>query len=237
MYEELAERRPLSGEAVIARPEWRFPAWATLQGDTVDLEPLDPGNHATDLYELSHGPNTSPDLWDYMPYGPFESQAAFTAWLASCATTADPMFFTVRDKRSGRAAGMASYLNIHPQLGSIEIGHIWFAPAIQASTRTTEAIYLMMRYAMTDLRYRRLEWKCNALNAASRRAAKRFGFRYEGTFYNHLIVKGHNRDTAWYSITDEEWPAVEASFEAWLDPSNFDAAGNQHRSLGSFRES
>lgn len=232
MEEQLAGRRPLSGQRVDPLPGSRFPQWRTHRGRTADLEPLDPDQHAADLYELSHG---TPALWDYMPYGPFESEETFHAWLGTLTATADPMFFVVRDHASGRAAGMASYLRIVPLQGSIEIGHIWFAPAIQATTATTEALYLMMRHAMSDLHFRRLEWKCNALNEPSRRAARRLGFRYEGTFYNHLIVKGHNRDTAWYSIIDSEWPEINAAFAMWLNPDNFDAEGRQLRSLQDIR--
>lgn len=235
MDEQLAARRPLSEAPVEPLPGGRFTEWRVHEGGTVNLEPLDPAQHASDLYDLSHGEKGSPAIWDYLPYGPFPDEDAFTTWLRTCAATADPMFFVIRDKASGRASGMASYLNIVPLQGSIEIGHIWFAPTIQATTQTTEALYLMMRYAMTDLRYRRLEWKCNALNEPSRRAARRLGFRYEGTFYNHVIVKGHNRDTAWYSIIDSEWPEIESAFQQWLDPSNFDAGGKQQRSLSTIR--
>lgn len=230
-HEQLAERRPLSGDVVEPPPGGRYPEWREHRGRTVALEPLDPERHTGDLYDLSHGEQGSRTIWDYLPYGPFPDRAAFGDWLRSCAASADSMFFAVRDGESGRASGMASYLNIVPLQGSIEIGHIWFAPAIQATTATTEAIYLMMRYAMTDLRYRRLEWKCNALNTASRRAANRLGFQFEGIFYNHVIVKGHNRDTAWYSIIDREWSAIDNSFQRWLDPSNFDADGRQKLSL------
>ena len=236
MHEELAPRLPLSGAPVEPLPPGIYPRCQTLEGRAARLEPLDPELHADDLWELSHGEQGSPTIWDYPPYGPFESPAAFQAWLRTCASTADPMFFAIRDLASGRAAGMASYLNIHPLIGSIEIGHIWFAPVLQRTLAATEAIYMMMRYAMSELGYRRLEWKCNALNEASRRAAGRFGFRFEGIFYNHTIVKGVNRDTAWYSIIDSEWPAVEAGFERWLDPANFDAEGCQLRSLRQCRE-
>ena len=231
MDEQLARRRPLSEALVEPLPGGRFAEWRAHGGATVDLEPLDPARHAEDLWELSHSELGSPAIWDYLPYGPFASQAAFNDWLRGCAAAPDPMFFAVRDRHLGQAAGMASYLNIVPLQGSIEIGHIWFAPAIQATTATTEALYLMMRHAMTDLRYRRLEWKCNALNEPSRRAARRLGFRYEGTFYNHVIVKGHNRDTAWYSIVDSEWPEIDANFKRWLAPDNFDSDGRQQKSL------
>lgn len=236
MHEELAQRRPLSRAPVDPLPSGVYPRCQSMEGRAARLDPLDPALHAADLWDLSHGEQGSPAIWDYLPYGPFDSPDAFRAWLRTCAATADPMFFAIRDLASDRAAGMASYLNIHPLQGSIEIGHIWFAPILQRTLAATEAIYLMMRYAMSDLRYRRLEWKCNALNDASRRAATRFGFRFEGIFYNHIIVKGVNRDTAWYSIIDSEWPEVEAGFERWLDPANFDADGRQLRSLSECRE-
>ena len=236
MQENLAQRRPLSGDVVDPPPGGRFPEWREHQGRIAALEPLDPERHASDLYDLSHGEQGSTAIWDYLPYGPFPDEASFRVWLRGLSAAADPMFFAVRDLTSGRAAGLASYLNIVPLQGTIEIGHIWFSPAIQGSTATTEALYLMMRYAMTDLRYRRLEWKCNALNAASRRAANRLGFRFEGVFYNHVIVKGHNRDTAWYSIIDSEWPEIDAAFQRWLSPENFDADGRQRRSLAEMRE-
>jgi RimJ/RimL family protein N-acetyltransferase len=236
MDQQLDPRRPLSQALVNPLPGGRYTEWRAHSGRTVDLEPLDPDQHCKDLFDLSHGDQGSPAIWDYLPYGPFPDEATFAGWLRTYAAAADPMFFVVRERESNRAAGMASYLNIVPLQGSIEIGHIWFSPAIQGTTATTESLYMMMRHAMNDLGYRRLEWKCNALNEPSRRAAKRLGFRYEGTFYNHLIVKGHNRDTAWYSIIDSEWPNVESSFEQWLDPSNFGEDGQQLRSLGTFRD-
>ena len=237
MNEQPAPRRPLSDDVVDPLPGGRFPEWRVLPGSTVDLEPLDPVRHADDLYELSHGEQGSTTIWDYLPYGPFPGRPAFSSWLRSCAATADPMFFVIREKGLDRVAGMASYLNIVPPIGSIEIGHIWFSPVIQATTATTEALYLMMRYAMTDLRYRRLEWKCNALNEPSRSAATRLGFRYEGIFYNHVIVKGRNRDTAWYSLLDSEWPEVQENFERWLSPENFDEDGRQRSSLSAMNRS
>lgn len=230
--EERPDRRPLSDEAVTPLPSGRFPSSGDHIGESATLEALDPDRHAADLFEYSHGASGNPAIWDYLPYGPFGSLGEFGTWLRTCSASADPKFFAVRDKTSGAAAGMASYLNIHPLQGSIEIGHIWFAPLLQNTRASTEALYLMMRHVMDDRGYRRLEWKCNALNDASRRAANRLGFRFEGIFYNHLIVKGANRDTAWYSIIDSEWPDVRAAFERWLDLSNFDSDGRQRRSLG-----
>jgi RimJ/RimL family protein N-acetyltransferase len=236
MHENLAPRRALSSEPATALPSGIYPGCKRHDGETVALEPLDPALHSADLFDLSHGELGSPAIWDYLPYGPFDGHDAFRNWLRTCASTADPMFFAIRDHVSGRTAGMASYLNIHPLPGTIEIGHIWFAPLIQNTRQSTEALYLMMHHVMDDLGYRRLEWKCNALNDGSRRAANRLGFRFEGIFYNHTIVKGANRDTAWYSIIDGEWPQVRAGFERWLDASNFDADGRQLRSLREMRE-
>ena len=147
------------------------------------------------------------------------------------ARSSDPLFFAIVDPATGEAAGMASYLNIVPANGCIEIGHIWFAPPLQRTRAATEAIFLLMRHVFDDLRYRRLEWKCDALNAPSRRAAGRFGFTYEGTFRQHMIVKGRNRDTAWFALLDRDWPTVRAAFERWLAPGNFDPGGRQRSAL------
>lgn len=176
-------------------------------------------------------------LWDFMSYGPFADADAYAAWAAPAAVGADPLFFTVfdLDHPGAPAAGVMSYLRIEPGHGSIEVGHVCFSPALQRRRAATEAQYLMMRHAFDDLGYRRYEWKCNASNAASRAAALRLGFRYEGLFRNHLVVKGRNRDTAWFAITAEDWPDVRAGFEAWLEPGNFDAAGNQIRPLAACR--
>src|SRR4029453_7310933 len=167
----------------------------------------------------------------YLAYGPFADQCAFERWLAERAASIDPLFFAVIDRQSGQASGIASYLNIVPAMGRIEIGHIWFARPLQKTRGATEAIFLMMRHVFDDLGYRRLEWKCNALNEASMRAARRFGFPYEGTFRQHMVVKGRNRDTAWFSLLDREWPSVHEAFERWLAPDNFDRAGRQRTAL------
>ena len=192
------------------------------------LEPVDPARRANDLFAASEG---APALWDYLAYGPFESLEAFTEWLRERAASHDPLFYAVIDRASGQARGMASLMRIVPEHGVIEVGHIWFAPVLQRTRQATEAIYLLARYAFDTLGNRRLEWKCDAQNEPSRRAAERFGFVFEGIFRQHMVVKGRNRDTAWYSITDSEWPAVRAAFEAWLAPENFDSSGVQRRSL------
>ena len=219
------------GPAVDPLPSGRAPGRAPLQGTHVRLEPVDVAAHAPSLYALSHGRPEDEALWTYLPYGPFAGQGEFERWLDERARSSDPLFFAVIEEQSGQASGMASYLNIVPTNGSIEIGHIWFAPPLQKTRAATEAVFLMMRHVFDDLGYRRLEWKCDALNEASKCAARRFGFTYEGTFRQHMVVKGRNRDTAWFALLDREWPAVRAAFERWLDPANFDAAGRQRASL------
>jgi RimJ/RimL family protein N-acetyltransferase len=212
------------------------PTRSAIDGDLVRLEVLDPERHAVSLFSSSHVPGAD-GLWAYLPYGPFAGQAEFTAWLEQRAASADPLFFAVIDRESMRALGMASFLRIEPAHGVIEIGHIWFAPELQRTRQATEAIFLLARTAFDDLGYRRLEWKCDSLNLPSRRAAERFGFTYEGIFRQHMIVRGRNRDTAWFSMTDGEWPSRKAAFEAWLAPENFGSAGQQRRSLVAVRKS
>ena len=220
-----------SGEIVATPLPVPGPARADLTGTFSRLEPLDPARHAAELFAASHQPGAE-TLWDYLAYGPFADLAAFQAWLEERAISDDPLFFAIRELTSGQAVGMASYLNIVPVHGSIEIGHIWFGPALQRTPAATEALFLLLRHALDDLGYRRMEWKCNARNAASRRAAIRLGFRFEGIFYQHMVTKGRNRDTAWFSILDHEWPPLRDAFEAWLAPENFDADGRQRRALG-----
>ena len=212
-------------------PSGRRPAREPMERAYVRLEPVEVAAHAASLYALSHARPEDAVLWTYLAYGPFADQGAFERWLFERAASDDPLFFAIVEQASGQACGMASYLNIVPANGCIEIGHIWFAPPLQKTRGATEAIFLMMRHAFDDLGYRRLEWKCDALNAASRRAAARFSFTYEGTFRQHMVVKGRNRDTAWFALLDHEWPAVRAAFERWLAPNNFDAAGRQRMSL------
>jgi len=210
----------------------RMPEKVPLEGATVVLEPVDPALHAESLYASSED---SPELWKHLAYGPFKDQDEFTRWLKDRAATDDPLFYALVDRAAGQARGMASYLRMEPRHGVIEIGHIWFAPALQRTRQATEAIFVLARHAFDDLGYRRLEWKCDSLNGPSRRAAERFGFTFEGIFRQHMVTKGRNRDTAWYSMTDGEWPLRRAAFEAWLAPENFDAEGRQRRSLGEYR--
>ena len=212
-----------------ARPPERAP----LDGKSVRLEPLDPDRHGDDLFSSA---SDADDSWYYLPYGPFASRDDFMRWLRAHAATPDPLAFAIIDRESGKARGIATFMSIVPDHGVIEIGHIWLSPHLQRTRQATEAIYVMSRHAFDVLGNRRLEWKCDAANAASRRAAERFGFVFEGVFRQHRIVKGRNRDTAWYSITDREWPSRRAAFEAWLEPSNFDEQGRQRRSLARIRE-
>ena len=211
----------------------RHPERAPLQGETVMLVPLDADRHGDDLFAAAEGADES---WYYLPYGPFGSRDDFLRWLRAHASTADPMAFAIVDRAAGRALGITTLMSIVPEHGVIEIGHIWLSPALQRTRQATEALFLQARYAFDALGNRRLEWKCDAANGPSRRAAERFGFVFEGVFRQHRIVKGRNRDTAWYSILDGEWPSRRAAFEAWLSPSNFDASGRQKRSLAEIRE-
>ena len=165
-------------------------------------------------------------MWTYMGYGPFADLRAYTNWMERACLGPDPLFFAIIDRRTDRAAGVASYLRIDPENGSIEVGHIAYSPLLQRTAAATEAMYLMMRWAF-NAGYRRYEWKCNALNAPSRAAALRLGFSFEGVFRQATIVKSRNRDTAWYAVIDAEWPALDTAYRAWLAPGNFDSAGRQ----------
>ena len=211
------------------------PGRIPLQGRSVSLEPIDAAAHADALYRASHGEGTDPLLWLYMGSGPFDSPEDFRASLQKNSESIDPLFYAIIPTGND-PAGQASYLRIDPANGVIEIGHIWFAASMQRSRAATEAIYLLSKHAFDDLGYRRLEWKCDARNERSRRAAERLGFTYEGTFRNAVVVRDRNRDTAWFAITSEEWPGIRAAFEAWLSDDNFDADGRQRRSLSGIRE-
>ena len=208
------------------------PARLPLRGSHVLLRPVDAATDAKPLYDVSHMPAGDPAIWTYLPDGPYESPEGLQEMLAWAETVPDCVYFTILTLPEERPLGLASYQRITPEFGVIEIGHIWFAAPLQRTTAATEAIYLLARHAFDDLGYRRLEWKCNALNAASRRAAERFGFTFEGIFRNHMVIKGRSRDTAWFAITDEEWPAIRGAFQAWLAPENFDDKGLQKRALG-----
>ncbi len=205
------------------------PARMTIEGRWARLEPLSPDAHGHALFE-ANALDTEGRNWTYLPIGPFATLADYDAWLRRVAPGDDPLFFTIIDREHDRPVGIASYLRIDPPAGSIEVGHINFSPLAQRTRAATDAIYLMMRHAFS-LGYRRYEWKCDALNAPSRVAAERFGFSYEGIFRQATIYKGRSRDTAWYSVLDSEFPAIEAAYRAWLAPDNFDAEGRQRRRL------
>lgn len=222
----------LIGSKIDASPA-RLPGRVTIEGRYVVLVPLDPKIHADALWEKTRGEENE-HLWLYMAYGPFPDREAFCADLEHKASTQDPLFFAILDKASGSAAGYAALMRMEPAHRCIEVGNILFTPAFQRTRGATEAMYLMARHVFEDLGYRRYEWKCNALNQPSRRAALRLGFTFEGVFRQHMIVKGRNRDTAWFSMLDTEWPARKLAFERWLHPSNFDADGRQKSSLSAF---
>lgn len=205
---------------------------APMLGRTCDVLPLQI-THAAALHAAFSKDKTG-SLWTYMPVGPFHTETDHAVWVKEAAASKDPLFFAIIDKSNGQPAGVASFLRMQPQNGVVEVGFITYSPALQRTAMATEAMYLMMKRAMGDLGYRRFEWKCDALNAPSRRAAVRLGFQYEGLFRQALVYKGRNRDTAWYSVLDREWPRLRAGFEAWLAPENFDATGRQRTAL-SFR--
>jgi RimJ/RimL family protein N-acetyltransferase len=217
-------------------PPGRSPQKRPLEGRLVLLEPLDLDLHAEALHAASHDDAEAQRVWTFLPDGPFPDYPSFRQWASRMVLDSDRVAFAIRDKRSDRLGGMATYMDIRPAHGSIEVGYIWFAPFLQRTPPATEALFLMLRHALDDLGYRRMQWRCNALNEKSRAAALRLGFTFEGIFYQHMVVKGHNRDTAWFSILDHEWPRIRASFETWLAPANFDAHGRQITSLRSLTE-
>ena len=211
-------------------PGWTVPLRPTgdvLEGTTVRLERMDADAHAADLFRAWSGHD---GLWDYLANGPFSSASAYHRFVKDTAMGDDPLFYVIRQKDNGHCSGVAAYLRIAPEAGSIEVGHITFAPEMNRSHASTETMFLMMEWAFRN-GYRRYEWKCNALNLPSRRAAQRLGFSYEGVFRQHMISRGRNRDTAWFSIIDSDWPALREAFGAWLSPRNFDANGRQKESL------
>lgn len=198
-----------------------------LAGQYTRLEKLNAEQHAADLFAAFNGHDT---LWTYMPQGPFNQEEEFRTWVQSVESGADPYFYALIDREMNKALGLASFLRIDPTARTIEVGWITFSPQLQHSRIATEAMFLMMQWAFEN-GYRRYEWKCNALNRASRKAALRLGMTYEGTFRQATVVKGRNRDTAWFSILDSEWPAMKSNFQDWLQDSNFDPAGKQRQSL------
>lgn len=230
MQEALAsEAEPRTGQPVglsVATAPAARPGPVVLSGRFGRVEKLQAA-HAADLWRGVAGHDA---LWTYMGYGPFAQADAFAAWVPERAALADPYAYAIIDAQE-RAVGIATLMEIRPAMRVIEVGHIVYTPALQRTPLATEAQYLLARYVFETLGYRRYEWKCNALNAPSRHAAERYGFRFEGVFRQHMIVKGRNRDTAWYSLLDAEWPARKRAFERWLAPENFDAAGQQRSRL------
>jgi RimJ/RimL family protein N-acetyltransferase len=209
-------------------PGWTpppLPPREPLEGHWCRIEPLDADRHAEALF-AANSADSEERMWTYMAYGPFDTLDSYRAWVERVSRSTDPLFHAIIDNTRGQAVGVASYLRIDPPSGSIEVGHIAYAPCLQRTPAATEAMYLLMQRAFT-LGYRRYEWKCDALNARSRAAAQRLGLSFEGIFRQATVYKGRNRNTAWYAAIDREWPALQAAFAQWLDPANFDAQGRQ----------
>ena len=220
-----------------ALPDWTphpIPARSSMVGRFCRVEPLDVATHADDLI-AAYALDTEGRNWTYLPYGPFESPEAHRAWLANAAQEDHSRFFAIIDLATGKAVGVAAFLAMQPDIGSIEVGHLAYSPLLQRTPAATEAMYLMMRRAFEGYGYRRYEWKCDSLNAPSWNAAERLGFTFEGIHRQARVLKGRTRDNAWLSITDVEWPAVRTALQAWLDPANFDGAGHQRHRLEVFR--
>ena len=221
-----------------ALPDWTprpRPPRTPMEGRFCRVEPLDPGRHAPDLYE-AYAEDRDGGMWTYMGHGPFASAAELENWMRATCMGDDPLVHAIVDAKTGRAVGAASFMRIEPGVGVMEVGSITYPPRLQRTAAATETMYLMMRRTFDELGYRRYEWKCDSLNAPSRAAAARLGFTYEGLFRQATIYKGRNRDTAWFSILDSDWPALKSAFEAWLSPENFDGNGRQRRALGTFIE-
>jgi len=218
-------------------PDWQPaapPPRTPMVGRTCRVEPIDPARHGESLF-AAFAEDREGRIWTYLPYGPFDTLAGFEDWLVATCLGDDPLFHAIVDPQSGRGWGVASFMRIAPQAGSIEVGHINYAPRLQRTMMATEAMFLMMRRVFDELGYRRYEWKCDALNAGSMGAARRLGFVYEGTFRQATVYKRRNRDTAWWSITDREWPALRTAYESWLAPDNFDDDGKQKAQLGDLK--
>ncbi|XZE56612.1 GNAT family N-acetyltransferase [Planctomycetaceae bacterium SH139] len=205
------------------------PPREAIEGRYCRLEPLDVAAHAPKLFAANQQDKQGIN-WTYLPYGPFESFDNYRQWMEATCFGNDPLFLAIRNLVTDEVTGLASYLRIDPKNGSIEVGHLNYSPKLQKSVAATEAMYLMMRQAF-ELGYRRYEWKCNALNAPSRVAAERLGLQFEGVFRQHMVVKGRNRDSAWYSVIDSEWPQLRQAFETWLSQDNFDESGRQRTRL------
>lgn len=219
------------GEPVAHMPSGAMPDLRPMHGRWVRLEPVSAARHAADLHEAVTREDPDGAIWTYMAYGPWQSADAFSAWLEERALARDPWFYAIVPRATGRAAGMGAFMRCDAANGVIEIGNIWMSPGLQRSREATEAIFLMIRHCFDELGVRRLEWKCDSLNEPSRRAAERFGFRFEGIFQQHMIIKCRNRDTAWYAMLDRDWPRVRGAFERWLEPGNFTSDGRQKAKL------
>ena len=220
-------------DSKIIQQHWENIDRVKLLGRWVEVFNLNPQS----LFDAGTKGKNANRIWDYMGFGPFEDQLAMELWLNSCAESNDPIYVGFKDKSTGIIGGMGSFMQIRPSTGVVEIGNIWLGIDWRNDVRGTESISLMMHYVLEALGYRRLEWKCNALNNLSRRAALRFGFRFEGEFLNHMIVKGRSRDTAWFSITDTEWPNIRVAHDSWLSSTNFDNFGRQKSSLSTLTKS
>ncbi len=220
-----------------ALPDWQprpHPERVTLEGQYCRLEPLDI-QHASALF-AAHASAEDSRSWTWLPREPEQSEEEYARWVASVRALGDPIHFAVIDKRSGTAVGTLALMRIDASNGVMEVGHVHFSPLLRQTPMSTEAQWLLMHYAFETLGYRRYEWKCNSLNEPSRRTAQRLGFQYEGRFRQALVVKGHNRDTDWFSIIDSEWPEINRALQRWLAADNFSADGNQKRTLQSLRE-
>lgn len=228
--EEVNELGQPVGFSVPAWTKRPSPPRTPMTGSFCRLEPLDPSRHAVDLF-TAYAADAEGRLWTYLPHGPYSRLEDYVARIRAAYLGDDPLVYAVCDANSFKAMGQASYLNIHPSAGNIEVGGIIYAPILQRTPAGTEAMYLMMRRTFDELGYRRYAWQCNALNRASRVAAQRLGFTFEGIFRQADVLKGRNRDTAWFSVLDSEWPRIRAALERWLDPANFDAAGRQRTRL------
>ena len=226
----MSEVQPL-GPPVDTAPA-RRPERKILEGRVVTLAPLDAAAHGDDLFAAASGHD---EVWTYLGDGPYHDRAAFQASLAAKAKSEDPLFFAIVDKASGRALGYQTLMRMDVPNRVVEVGNILYGPALQRTIGASEAQYLFARYVFDELNFRRYEWKCNDFNAPSKRAALRYGFAFEGVFRQHMIIKGRNRDTAWFSMLDREWPGRRAAFEAWLAPDNFDAEARQRRRLAELR--
>ena len=212
-----------------------FPPRSAMSGKWCRLEILVPEKHAEELFSAYVKQRNDQD-WTYLPYGPFEHFEGYQSWLTKTCTADDPLFHTIIATETNKAVGVASFLRIQPVVGVLEVGHIHFSPLLQKTPVATEAMFLMMSRVFDELAYRRYEWKCDALNAPSRKAAERFGFSFEGLFRQATIYKNRNRDTAWFSIIDKDWPSLKKSFQTWLRADNFDQQGRQKKSLQQIRE-